>query len=394
MPIHTEDKTEPPTPRRRQEARKKGQVARSQDLTAAVVLLSGLVGLWIFGPGILRTLMGIVSAGISPPSPTNLAEAMLFAGAAGRELAFALAPLMVLVFSLGLLILFAQVGPLLTLQPIVPSWGKISPLKGIRRLFSMRSVMRAAISAGKLLLVAGIAMISMNYEAAAVLFSSALHTGEIVQHGSGLVFQMCVQVTVVLLVLAIVDVAWQRHRHEKELMMTKEEVKDELRSMEGDPAVRRRRRQLQMQLAVRRLQKDVPTADVVVTNPTHLAIAIRYDADSMIAPQVVAKGADYAAIRIRQIAAMHSIPIVERRPLARALYESVAVGQYIPERFYHAIAEILAYIYELTGRTPGGTQSPGMPGLGGRRSGGTAQLKPVMPGGIAPINPAFPGGVR
>jgi flagellar biosynthetic protein FlhB len=154
------------------------------------------------------------------------------------------------------------------------------------------------------------------------------------------------------LVTALLDFAWQRYRHERDLMMTREEVRDELRNMEGDPAVKRRRRQLQMQLAMHRLRKDVPKSDVVVTNPTHFAVAIQYNADSMIAPRVVAKGADYAALRIRQIALRHGIPIVERKPLARALFDAVEVGQYIPERFYRAIAEILAYVYELTGRSP------------------------------------------
>ena len=134
--------------------------------------------------------------------------------------------------------------------------------------------------------------------------------------------------------------------------MTKEEVKDELRSMEGDPNVKRRRRQIQLQLALQRLRKDVPTADVIVTNPTHYAVAIRYDAETMQAPKVVAKGADYVALRIRRLAAELGIPTVERKPLARALYETVEVGQYIPEKFYRAAAESLAYIYELTGRSP------------------------------------------
>ena len=165
-------------------------------------------------------------------------------------------------------------------------------------------------------------------------------------------FELCMQLSAALLVLALLDLAWQRYRHERDLRMTKEEVKDEMRSMEGDPAVKRRRRQLQLQLAMQRLQRDVPTADVVVTNPTHVAVAIGYDVETMAAPKVVAKGADHIAIRIRQIAAQHGIPIVERKPLARALFEAVDVGQYIPEKFYKAIAEILAYVYELTGRSP------------------------------------------
>jgi len=159
------------------------------------------------------------------------------------------------------------------------------------------------------------------------------------------------KLSIALLILALLDYAWQRFRHERDLRMTKEEVKDELRRMEGDPHIKRRRRQLQLQLAMQRLRKDVPKADVVVTNPTHLAVAIAYDSGTMMAPKVVAKGADEIALRIRQIAAECGIPVVERKPLARALYEAVEVGQYIPENFYRAIAEILAYIYELAGRS-------------------------------------------
>jgi flagellar biosynthetic protein FlhB len=155
-----------------------------------------------------------------------------------------------------------------------------------------------------------------------------------------------------LLVLALIDVWWQRYRFERDLRMTKEEVKDELRSMEGDPLVKRRQRQIQLQLANQRLRKEVPKADVIVTNPTHYAVAIAYEMGKMPAPRVVAKGVDEMALRIREIATEFAIPMVERRALARALYDTVDVGKFIPEAFYHAIAEILAYVYELTGRTP------------------------------------------
>ena len=156
---------------------------------------------------------------------------------------------------------------------------------------------------------------------------------------------------VVLLILALLDYAWQRHRHERDLRMTKQEVKDELRSMEGSPEVRRRQRQVQLQLATQRLRRDVPTADVVVTNPPHVAVAIAYEVETMLAPKVVAKGAAEVALRKRQIAAEFDIPVVERPPLARALFDAVDVGAYVPERLYRAIAEILAYVYELTGRS-------------------------------------------
>jgi flagellar biosynthetic protein FlhB len=165
-----------------------------------------------------------------------------------------------------------------------------------------------------------------------------------------LAFRLGIVLGVVLLILALFDYAYQRYRHERDLRMTKEEVKDEMRSMEGDPVVKRRRREAQMQLATQRMRQAVPQADVVVTNPTHVAVAIRYDPETMAAPKVTAKGADHLALRIRQIAAAAGVPILERPPLARMLYQDVDVGREIPERFYQAVAEILAYVYELTGR--------------------------------------------
>jgi flagellar biosynthetic protein FlhB len=261
-------------------------------------------------------------------------------------------PLLLAILAAGLIVLLIQVGPLLSFQPITPSLSKVNPLKGIERLFSVRSLVASAMQLAKFTVVGLVAFISMQFEAARVLFSSTIAIGEMAQLGAALVGELCLELSGAVLVIALLDFAWQRYRHERDLMMTREEVRDELRNMEGDPAVKRRRRQLQMQIAMQRLRKDVPKSDVVVTNPTHYAVAIKYDSQTMVAPKVMAKGADYAALRIRQLALRHGIPIVERKPLARALFESVEVGQYIPERFYRAIAEILAYVYELTGRSP------------------------------------------
>lgn len=212
--------------------------------------------------------------------------------------------------------------------------------------------MMAAINLVKLLFVGGVAYLTLSGSAAAVLSAASLDYQDIIVLSATLTFELGMKLAAALLVLALIDFLWQRHRHERDLRMTKEEVKDELRSMEGDPHIKRRRRQLQLQLALQRLRKDVPTADVIVTNPTHYAVAIKYDSDTMEAPRVVAKGADYVALRIRQLASELGIPTVERKPLAKALYETVEVGEYVPEKFYRAVAEILAYIYELTGRSP------------------------------------------
>ncbi len=351
MAGYADDKTESPTPRRRQETRRRGQVARSQDLTAAVLLLSGFLALSFLGPAIWHSLLAMTRAGLTAEPPILLDDVLPFAGAVAVETLMRLGPFLLILFVAMLLALLAQVGLLFTGQPLVPSLSKINPLNGLKRLFSVRSVMLVVANTGKLLVVALVAYVSMSGSAAAIIHAFMFGFHEVFGLGSSLMFELGMRLSAALLILALLDYAWQRHRHERDLRMTKEEVKDEMRSMEGDPLLKRRRREVQLQLAMQRLRKDVPSADVVVTNPTHVAVAIRYDAETMTAPKVVAKGADLIALRIRRLAAEFGIPIVERPPLARALYEAVEVGAYVPERLYLAIAEILAYVYELTGRS-------------------------------------------
>ncbi len=357
MASFADEKTEAPTPRRRMEARTKGQVAKSQDLTAAVVLFVAFATLYFLGPKLCGSMLFMISSGLSGESPGRIDDLHPFAAAIGLELVYRLGPLLVGLFLAALVVLFAQVGWLFTWHPLTPTLTRINPLNGIMRLFSARSVMMALINLLKLLFVASVAYMTLAGSASLIVHSFTFGFRDILTLGGTLVVELGLKVSAALLVLALIDYAWQRFRHDRDLRMTKEEVKDELRSMEGDPNIKRRRRQLQLQLAMQRLRKDVPKADVVVTNPTHYAVAIQYDAESMAAPRVVAKGADYVAIRIRQIAAEFGIPMVERKPLARALFESVDVGQAIPERFYRAVAEILAYIYELTGRSPLGRKA-------------------------------------
>ena len=352
MAANLDERTEPATPRRRQEAREKGQVARSQDLTAAFLLLSGLLGLRWLGPWLWEGLVAVTAASLGQEAPTRLNEITMFSVMVVTEGVKRVAPIAMLMFLAVLGALYVQVGNLLSVQPLIPSLTKIDPISGLKRLFSIRSVMTAVINGLKLALVGVVAWLSMRQKADSIIYAFSLGLYDGFTLGASLLFDLGIKLGVLLLLLALLDYAWQRHRHERELRMTKEEVKDELRNMEGDPQIKRRRRQVQLQMAMRRLRHEVPSADVVITNPTHLAVAIRYDAETMIAPKVVAKGADYLAIRIRQIAREFGVPVVERKPLARALYEAVEVGQFVPERFYRAIAEILAYIYELTGKGP------------------------------------------
>lgn len=352
MAANLDERTEPATPRRRQESREKGQVARSQDLTAAVLLLGGMVVLRFVGPWLWEGLLAITAASLSPHAPLDLGEVTAFSNLVVVEGVKRVAPIIVLIFLIVIVALYSQVGNLLTAQPLIPSLSKLNPITGLGRIFSLRSVMATFINLLKLTLVGAVAYWTLRGQAGPVIHAFSLTFYDGFALGTSLVFDLGIRLGVLLLILALLDYAWQRFRHEREIRMTKEEIKDELRSMEGDPQIRRRRRQAQLQMAVGRLRQDVPTADVIVTNPTHLAVAIRYDAATMEAPKVIAKGADYLALRIRLIAQEYGIPIVEKKPLARSLYESVDVGQYVPERFYHAIAEILAYIYTLSGSGP------------------------------------------
>lgn len=343
-------RTEQPTARRRTEARAGGQIAKSQDLTAAVLLVGGLVTLRFLGPGIWARMLAMYRTALSGDGAADRDQMIPLATASAVEMFRMLAPFMALLLLITLIALYSQVGLLLTLKPLTPNLKKLNPITGIGRIVSPRSLVMLVTNLAKLALVVSVAYLVIGGVASEIIFSGALDHVAIFGLAAHLAFRLGITLGVVLLILALFDYAYQRYRHNKDLMMTKEEVKDEMRSMEGDPVVKQRRREVQMQLAFQRLKTDVPQADVVVTNPTHVAVAIKYDATVMAAPKVVAKGADHMAIRIRQIAAAAGVPILERPPLARALHEAVEVGQEVPERFYQAIAEILAYVYELSGQ--------------------------------------------
>ena len=344
------ERTEPPTPRRRQEARDKGQVARSQELPAAVVLLAGMIALDTLGAGLWGTLLSVMRGALSATQPLQQGELAGFAGSAALAVAKAMSPLLVVLFLAALVTVYWEVGLLLTLTPLTPSLNKLNPLAGLHRICSFRTAVAAAINLWKLAVMVAAAWWTVSGAVQQIRHSLNLDHVELYVMAAGLLIRVGVRLAIALLIIALVDYAYQRYRFERDLRMSKEEIKEELRRMEGDPLMKRRRREVQMKLAYQRIRRDVPKADVVVTNPTHLAIALRYDPDTMGAPKVVAKGADWLAMRIREIAAANGVPVVERRELARLMYDAVEVGQEIPERFYQAVAEILAYVYELTGR--------------------------------------------
>jgi flagellar biosynthetic protein FlhB len=343
------EKTESPTPRRRQEAREQGQVARSTDLTAAIVLLSGLVLLNIFGPSVFQRMLELIREGAAHDDVRASALGVVV----GRSVlagAMMLGPLL-----LGLLLVTAvggllQTGAMVSTKLLAPKFENLVPARGLKRIFSIDSVTRLAMGLLKLLLVGGV-----GYSSVAGRWDELLHAGTlgvlgILHLGTEIVFTLALRMALVLLILGLLDYWFQRWKLERSIRMTKQEVKDELKRMDGDPLLRQRRRQMQMKLAMQRLRVEVPRADVIVTNPTEYAVALQYDEAVMAAPRVVAKGRDFLALQIRLIATEHGIPIVQRPPLARGLYAAVEVGEDVPPMYYRAIAEVLAYVYQLRGR--------------------------------------------
>lgn len=351
------DKTEAPTPHRREEARKQGKIARSPDLAAAVLLLGAMMLLRWSGPEIARALKFLVGEmlGAKSMASTDAREAV-----AGMTIAVALVGKALLPPCAGIIVLaiavnLAQVGFGLNLSRLQPNLAALNPLKGIGTIFGKRgSPIKAGLVGLKLILIGGVAWSAIVDRLPEIITVQRLEFIQIFGLGAEVIYAVAMRIGVVLLILAIIDFAFQKWRIEQELKMTKHEIKEEMRRMEGDPKIKQRRRQIAQQIATQKLRKDVPTADVVVTNPTHFAVALKYDSKNMHAPKVVAKGADFLALRIREIAAAAGVPILERKPLARSLYATVEVGQEIPEQFYSAIAEILAYVYELSGKAKSG----------------------------------------
>ena len=347
------DKTEAPTPRKRQEAREQGQIARSQDLSSAVLLVGAMVLLKAFGDDVVTALRLLLAEALSARTLTDAAPGAAIDPFRSplAQVARSLAPMLVGVALLVVGVNLLQVGWAFNPKRLQPNLGALNPLKGLGRLFGKgRSPMQAVMAVVKLVVVIALAYSALHGRLGEVVRAQELGYLQILGLGASVVYSIGLRVGVALLVLAIIDYALARWRMEKQLKMSKQEVKEEMRRMEGDPKIKQRRRQIAMQIAAQRLKKDVPTADVIVTNPTEFAVALKYDKDAMHAPRVIAKGQGLMAKRIREIAIASGVPILERKPLARALFKLVEVGQEIPEQFYSAVAEILAYVYELSGK--------------------------------------------
>jgi flagellar biosynthetic protein FlhB len=318
-----------------------------------VLLITVMLLLNSFGGALVTNLRSLVAELLGPKSlsDSTISGAVMWLVRAFVATGIALAPLFIGVVVIAILVNLIQVGLNFNGKRLQPNFAALNPFKGLKKIFSGgQAKMQFLMNLLKLILVSLTAYSAVHGKIEQIITVQQLTFIQIFGLGASIIYSIAIRIGVLLLVLAIIDYVYQKFRIEKELKMTKQEVKEEMRRMEGDPMIKQRRRQIQMQVARERLKRDVPKADVVVTNPTHFAIALQYDATTMHAPRVIAKGQGFMAMRIREIAISHGIPILERPPLARALFKLVEVGQEIPEQFYSAVAEILAYVYELSGK--------------------------------------------
>lgn len=348
------DKTEAPTPKRRQEARENGQIARSPDLSAASLLLAAVLLLTWFGPNVVeacKTVMEETFQGLNGRGEA-LTDPIRTLTLAGFKVGIALAPIPLGLMLVAVVVNIAQVGFQLSPEKLMPKIESLNPANGLGRIFGKgQGVVSLLMNLVKMGLIGIMAYSAVRNRTAEIMGSQQLDYDVIFVLGARILYDLTIRIAVLLLVLAIIDYAYQKYKITKSLMMTKQEVKDEMKNMDGDPHIKARRRQIAMQRHMQRIKSAVPTADVIVTNPTHYAVALKYDPENMGAPKVVAKGADYLAQKIRELAVTNGVPILERPPLARALYRTVEVGGEVPEEYYAAVAEILAYVYEISGKS-------------------------------------------
>ena len=342
------DKTEEPTDKKRRDARNKGQVAKSQELNAAFVLLAGFFVirvLWEYIYGNIAEYSAYIFANLATVSVSYESIMELFLGMILLLLKTAL-PVMLGIMIIALGINFFQVGFVISTEKLEPKLDNLNPINGFGRIFSKRSLVEMFKSLFKILVIGFFLYLYLKDEIPFMPYFISYDLAHSLAEIADKIFTMAFQVIAVIMVLAAADYAYQQWQTTQDLMMTKQEVKDEYKQTEGDPQIKGKIKQKQRQMAMSRMMQEVPKADVIITNPTHFAVALLYE-KGMPAPKIVAKGQDLVAQRIKDIARENNITIVENKPLARALYQTVEIGDFVPQELYQAVAEILAYVYKL-----------------------------------------------
>ncbi|MBW2186079.1 MAG: flagellar biosynthesis protein FlhB [Desulfuromonadales bacterium C00003068] len=345
------ERTEEASSKRRDDFRKKGQVAQSKEINTAALMAVSILLWYFYGPRFWSNLSWQVEhiwsqAGQYEVTPQSMVQILRFVLKNGILL---LAPIFLMVLVIGFCASFFQIGWLFTTQPLMPDFSKLDPIKGAARFVSKKSFVELIKSLAKVILVGYVAYKTLFNEFENALYLVQMDTLETLNYVGRVALVVLFKSCGIMLLLALIDFIFVRYEMEEKMKMTKQEQKEEHKESEGDPQLKARIRQMQQEMARNRMMSEVPKADVVITNPTHLSIAIHYEQGKTDAPIVVAKGADHLAMKIREIARENNVPLVENVPVARALYK-VDIGAVVPEQMFKAVAEILAYVYSLKRR--------------------------------------------
>ncbi|TAL84230.1 MAG: flagellar type III secretion system protein FlhB [Candidimonas sp.] len=357
------EKTEPASPRRLEKAHEEGQIVRSRELNTFALLAVGVAGLWIGGPDIYRNLNEIMHSGLwfDPRLGRDTSLMLAVASRSALQAVVALIPLFGVLIAAALLSSVALGGFLLSAKPLEPKFERLNPAKGIQRMFSSQTLVELVKTLAKAVVVGSVgAMVIWHYRDQMIMLMHSTPRAALAE-GLSLVTLCCALIVGSLFLIVLIDVPWQLWSHHKKLKMSREDVRQENKESEGDPHIKGRIRQQQRAMAKRRMMAEVPKADVVVTNPTHFAVALKYREGGGGAPHVVAKGSDLLAARIRELAAAHGVPLLGAPPLARALYHNVELGREIPAELYTAVAEVLAWVYQLRRWNAGQGAEPSRP---------------------------------
>ncbi|MEM6690034.1 MAG: flagellar biosynthesis protein FlhB, partial [Planctomycetota bacterium] len=338
--------------RKRRQAREQGNVVKSQDLTSAAMLMAAVAIMKFVGPKAATSISSMIetSLGGSEITSPTVADAVAMLVRVTVQLSMIVVPVLGCMFLAGIAFNVSQTGILFSTEKLAPKLSHINPLSGVKRILSLQGLMRLSFGLFKVAIIGAVAFLAVRSYGTAVMGLAGVSAGTIGPVIFDVLTGTCLWIGGALLILALLEYAFQRWKFEQDLMMTDQELRDEMKETEGDPQVAARRKQVQRQMMMQRAETDVPKADVVVSNPTELAIAIQYDPTTMPAPVVLAKGAGTLAQKIRRVALKHGVPVVERKPLAQFLYKNVEVGEVIPADQYQAVAEVLRYVYQLQGK--------------------------------------------
>lgn len=342
------EKTEQATDAKREEFRRQGQVANTRELAAALIFLASAGGFWVFGKFFFSSFSGLFSKLMGPEMVTAVRSGAMtdLAQYAAGQTALMIFPVALAASAIGIFATVVQTGFLQVENALNPDPSRINPLNGFKRIFSMRGLNEALKSIAKMAAVIIVLYLLLRSEVGKIPYLVASSPTEIMIYIGSVAARLFFGIGLVTIVLAGADYFFQRWDLERRMMMTKQEVKEEVKQREGDPQIKARVRRLQREMANRRMMEAIPKADVVVTNPTHIAVVLKYS-DDLPAPQLVAKGADYVAEKIKDIARQHNVPIIENKPLARTIFKTLKIGQVIPRELFVAVAEVLSYVYRL-----------------------------------------------